>query len=79
MAPVSREPLPLLELDPETAQPSKDETPRNRPVLFAPAIAPPGLEPKAASWGQPKGPPVGVSRRRAVGPNQDSPDPEGPL
>jgi hypothetical protein len=49
MAPVSREPLPLLELDPETAQPSKDETPRKRPVLFAPAIAPPGLEPKAAS------------------------------
>ena len=32
-------------LDPETAKPSKDETANKRPVLFAPAIAPPGLEP----------------------------------
>jgi hypothetical protein len=55
MAPAAAGAIAPPGLDPETAQPSKDETPRKRPVLFAPAIAPPGLEPKAASWGQPKG------------------------
>ena len=49
-----------LRLDPETAESWKDETPKKTAGAFAPAIAPPGLEPTAAEGNQdspdPEGP-----------------------
>jgi hypothetical protein len=40
-------------LDPETAQPSKDETRQKPAPAVVGAIAPPVLEPKATCWGEP--------------------------